>query len=124
MWKKQNSGRYKISALIAMILALPALILSGCAGNDPAGSGVKVTENVQETETHGPEATSMPSPTEKPTPVPDPSTVTLMIEDFNNITNVKKAMNPVDLSAFGIVDPEFSFDSEYAQEGVALVNTL
>lgn len=125
MWKKQNSGKHKRRALIALILALPALILSGCAErNDPGQNSGTVTENVQETETNGPGATSAPSPTEKPTPAPDPSTVTLMIEDFNNITNVKKALNPADLSAFGIVDPEFSFDSEYAQEGVALVNTL
>ncbi len=69
------------------------------------------------------------APTEKPTippivDIPDPSTITLMIEDFNSITDVKAALEPADLSMFGIEPAEWSFSDEHAQEGVAFVSSL
>ena len=100
--------------------------LSGCAngnGHVPDTTPA-VTDRATATAAAAESATPTPVPTPSPTPVPDPSTVTLMIEDFNAITDPVKELRPIDLSAFGITHPEFGFESDYAQEGLALVNTL
>ncbi len=69
-----------------------------------------------------PESETLPE-TDPPIVVhPDPSTVTYMIEDFNHITDPKASLDPLDLSFFGIVHPEWRFDDTYAQEGKAFVS--
>ncbi len=132
-----DKNRKHRSAKIMLLLTLPALLLTGCGNSsgtgpdpvdtEPAAATVTGTSGDPASSTDGHSATDAPAPatpTEKPTAVPDPSTVTLVIEDFNDITDVKKSLSPLDLSYFGITDPVFSFDGEYAQEGLALVNTL
>jgi dienelactone hydrolase len=90
-------------------------------GTDPVSTN---TAEVINTATATERPTPTPTPSPKPTTVPDPSTVTLTIEDFNAISDPIKELRPLDLSGFGITHPEFSFEEEYAQEGLALVNTL
>lgn len=106
----------RLPAAILTALLLPA-VLTGCAGNS-TGTTDTGTDPATSTDT----VTAAPTP--EPTPIPDPSTVTLMIEDFNDISDPVKELGPADLSFFGITHPDFSFEEEFAQEGVALVNTL
>ena len=109
-----------LAALLTVIL-FPAL-LGGCRGGTTDDT---VTLNPGTDPASTAPVTSEPAtPTPIPTPIPDPSTVTLMIEDYNDVTDAIKELGPLDLSFFGISHPEFSFDDEFAQEGVALVNTL
>ncbi len=58
--------------------------------------------------------------------VPDPSKVTLTIEDFDDLSpdDVKAVLSPMDLSAFGINPPAYSFNDQWAQTGKGFVNTL
>ncbi len=58
--------------------------------------------------------------------VPDPSKVTLTIEDFDGLSpdDVKAVLSPMDLSAFGINPPAYSFNDQWAQTGKGFVNTL
>lgn len=113
------------TAAVCLLLAL--CLLAGCAEQQTDASA-SPSENP--TATDAPTSTATPDPGETPSSsptqsvVPDPSKVTLMIEDFNSITNVQEALDPMDLSAFNIIPPEYSFEEEFAQEGVAFVNTL
>ena len=113
-----NKPRF-LTALLAAIM-LPAAFFGCSTGSDPVSTN---TAAVTDPSTAVP-AIATPTPTPKPTPIPDPSTVTLMIEDFNEISNPVKELGALDLSYFGITHPEFSLEEEYAQEGLALVNTL
>lgn len=103
----------------------------GSADGDTGGT----TEEITTPDTHAPtgEDTDLPTETEEPetvppeVTVPDPSTITLMIEDFNSmtdITDIKAGMDPLDLSFFGIEPATNRIDDEYAQEGRAFVSIL
>ena len=123
--------------IAAVCLLLTLCLLAGCA-DQPTDASASPSENPTATDgttsaatdaptstaTSEPGETVTPSPSPTQTVVPDPSKVTLMIEDFNNITNVQKALDPMDLSIYDIIAPEYSFEAEFAQEGVAFVNTL
>ena len=110
-----------LTALLAAIM-LPAGLFGCGNGTDPSPDNTVNPAAATGTATATEGEVSAPTP--EPTPVPDPSAVTLMIENFNGIADPVKELRPMDLSAFGITHPEFSFDDEHAQEGMALVNTL
>ncbi len=138
----------RLAFWLAALMLADSLV--ACASDTPDPSGTvaptdtlagtpadSVTEPPADTPTDAPTAPDTDAPTDVPTEpetqpvtdppivdVPDPSTVTLMIEDFNNITDVKAALDPIDLSAFGIEPATCRFDDEYAQEGKAFVNFL
>ena len=99
------------------VIMMPAAFFGCSKGTGPEANNTATVTGLAT-------AAEEPDPTPKPTPVPDPSTVSLMIEDFNEITDPLKELRPLDLGSFGITHPDFSFDDEYAQEGLALVNTL
>ncbi|MBO4327358.1 MAG: hypothetical protein J5950_08805 [Clostridia bacterium] len=108
----------KKHSLIVRILTLIACVcLTGCTAEH--GGETHVTDNGSGNETT-PGSTATPVPTAVPTVVPDPSSVTLVIEDFNEAEDIKKVLTSVDLSSFGITQPEFSFTEDNALEGKAL----
>lgn len=114
-----------------IVLAV-TLLLSGCVSGDAGVTDPKVTEEpssaATETLPDDPGTETAPDtetePETEPETVPDPSRVTLMIEDFNNVTDAVKYFTMPDLSTFGIGFPELSSDTEYAQEGASLLATL
>lgn len=125
----------KLTVLIAAAVLLP-FALYGCGNTaaETASAGTTADETTAEETTNDEKTETEAAETEPWTEtgpgttavevIPDPSGVTLMIEDFNSVTDVKKSLSPLDLSVFGITLPEFSFDTELSQEGKAFVNTL